>query len=264
MKDLIVKSFNINIKSVDKEKRVVTFTGTKEITDRDGDIIRVAGMNLTPYRKNPIVLWAHNKYDLPVGQTKKIKKINDNQLDFDVEFAPLETYGFADTVYKLVIGGYIRATSVSFLADRDSVEQNPKSEYGRIFNKTELAELSIVTVPANPVALVQSKDIQKALADKVIDDNEIKVMEELLKTLPVTEEKKSEIKDAELTVINTEKETEKETHDVEVKPEQNDEEATDKSDPYGWIWTYDMEPKKDPDADLYKKLYDMMDLNNSE
>lgn len=251
MKEKIYKAFNINIKSIDKDKRVVTFIGTKEITDRDGDIIKVDGMDLKPYKKNPVVLWAHNRYELPIGKTIRIKKINDNQLDFDVEFAPPETYSFADTVYKLVSEGYISATSISFLADRDSIEQNPKTEYGRIFNKTELAELSIVNVPANPMALIQSKSIQKALSDKVINSLELEEFENMLKKLPVREENEENVGN------------ETKTEDTDSNIEQTIEKPIQKSDPYAWIWEYDMEPQKDPDADLYQKIYDMLGLNDS-
>lgn len=152
------------------EDRTVEFVASKEVTDRDGEILKIEGINLKNYKKNPVVLWAHDRSGLPIGKTVKFTKVGKG-LNLKVKFAEPEVYGFADTVFKLVKGGYINAVSIGFMPDYDKVEY-PKNRKGvhRIFHASELLELSIVPVPANQDALRTSK----ALEDGVIDEVELK------------------------------------------------------------------------------------------
>jgi hypothetical protein len=102
------------------------------------------------------------------------------ELIMKVKFAEPEINGFADTVYKLIKGGYLNAVSIGFLPDFESIEylKNKKGVY-RIFHKSSLLELSVVPVPANQGALVTGK----ALNDGVIDELELKEYEMYCKML---------------------------------------------------------------------------------
>jgi len=190
MEKQIFKPFNIEVKSVDEDKREITAVGSQQKVDRDGDVIKVDGVNLKNYKKNPVVLWSHNHNDPPIGRTKRVWK-DGGKLMFKIEYAPPETYSFADTIYKLTKSGYINAYSIGFVPDWEAADANKKSG-GFTFNKTELLEISAVNVPANPTALVESKSIQKALEDEVIDNTEA---EEMLYYLKKIEKAEVKIKD---------------------------------------------------------------------
>ena len=170
MEKQIFKPFSIEIKGVDDDKREITAVGSQQKVDRDGDIIKVDGVDLKNYKKNPVVLWSHNHGDPPIGKTKRVWKDN-GKLMFKIEYAPPETYSFADTIFKLTKEGYINAFSIGFVPDWEAAEPNEKSG-GYTFSKTELLEISAVNVPANAGALVESRSILKALEDEVIDDAE--------------------------------------------------------------------------------------------
>lgn len=159
-----------------KEERTVEFIASKEIVDRDGDIVKVAGIDIKNYKKDPVVLWAHDHRGLPVAKSIRTWKTRDGLLKIKPQFPEMEVYAFADTVYKLVKGGYLNTVSIGFIPNYEKIEHvDPKKNKGasRIYNEVELLEVSIVPVPSNPEALIQSRGITKALADNVIDELEL-------------------------------------------------------------------------------------------
>lgn len=111
--------------------------------DRSGESVKQDGWNLEHYKKNPIVLWAHDYASLPIGMCTKIEVVG-NQLIAEGMFAPEEANPFAQQVRKLYDAGMITATSVGFI---------PTEMDGNDITKAELLEFSFVPVPANPYAL---------------------------------------------------------------------------------------------------------------
>jgi len=154
--DTIRKLFNFEVKQV--EDRVLRFTGSTETLDRDGEVIKVSGWDLDNYKKNPVFMWAHDYSQPPIGKAVNVHKRQGN-LIFDIEFADKDTYEFADTIYKLYQGGFLRATSVGFIPDPDGViEGDGVKTPRRTYTRQELLELSAVPVPSNPDALRNAAD----------------------------------------------------------------------------------------------------------
>src|SRR5580704_12810588 len=66
-----VKSFDFD--AVEKLRKAEDKNGTFDViistedTDRSGEIVKQSGWELTNYKNNPIVLWGHDYYSLPVG-----------------------------------------------------------------------------------------------------------------------------------------------------------------------------------------------------
>lgn len=149
--DIKYKQLSPEIESI-PETRTIKFTISTGSVDRDGDTINPKGWQLDNYRKSPVVLWAHDYQMLPVGKATNIYA-SDTALIADVEFPPVGTYPFADTVHDMVKTGFLNATSVGFAGIE--VNKSKDREYGYDFAKQELLEFSIVPVPANPEALVQ-------------------------------------------------------------------------------------------------------------
>lgn len=113
---------------------------TTESVDRMGEVIKADGWELENYMKNPVVLWGHDHYTLPIGVATSIEKV-DNTLVAKGKFAPSE---FAQQIRKLYDAGIVRATSVGFIE---------KERQGNLITKAELLEFSFVSVPANPMCL---------------------------------------------------------------------------------------------------------------
>lgn len=144
------------------DDRKVRFVFSTSSPDRDNDSIDQAGWQLDAYRKNPVILFAHDHKSLPVGKATWVG-MHDGKLCGEVEFAD---HPFAETVYRLVKGGFLNATSVGF---RVLAAEPNAMRGGYDFQKQELLETSIVPVPANGEALISAEavlgDDIKALQD---------------------------------------------------------------------------------------------------
>lgn len=142
IKNLIEKTKSANDTDSGNFKIIVS---TADI-DRQGESVNQNGWDLTFYKLNPIVLWAHDYASLPIGMATKIE-VNDGKLIAEGKFAPAEANPFAQQVRKLYDLGMLNATSVGFI---------PKEYDGKkdgLITKSELLEFSFVPVPANPMAL---------------------------------------------------------------------------------------------------------------
>lgn len=150
----------------DIRDRIVPLTFTAEIRDRDNDIISVRGMDIKRFRsENPIVPFAHNTRDLPIGRASRVKKnLQDKPrtVTGDVMFLTRDLNPLADTVFRLMTmkPRVLNAGSIGFKTLEAKFDEPFMEETGRLgilFEKTELLEFSIVPVPSNPDALVAGK-----------------------------------------------------------------------------------------------------------
>ncbi len=154
--EIVRKVYNFEVKQV--EDRVLRFTGSTETEDRDGEVLKVSGWDMENYKKNPVFMWAHDYSQPPIGKAVNVRKRQGN-LIFDIEFAGKDTYEFADTIYKLYQGGFLRATSVGFMPGHGGIiEGDGIKTPRRTYTKQELLELSAVPVPSNPDALRNAAD----------------------------------------------------------------------------------------------------------
>jgi HK97 family phage prohead protease len=161
---LIHKALDFQVRQVgNPEDRTLEFIGSTAAVDRYGDIIEPAGWDLKNYKKNPVFLWGHNYSMPPIGKAVSVK-VTDDTLVFQIQFATAEEYAFADTIYRLYLGGFLKATSVGFQdLEREPIidKKNEGRQTGWHFLKQELYELSGVTVPANPDAIMMA--VQKGI-----------------------------------------------------------------------------------------------------
>jgi HK97 family phage prohead protease len=128
-------------------ERVRKFVISTGSPDRDNDTVAVNGWRLDAYRKNPVVLWAHDYAQLPVARCLQVG-VDGQRLVALAEFA---THAFADTVLQLIDGGFLRATSVGFRPLKYTANA---ARGGYDFTEQELLEFSVVPVPANAEALI--------------------------------------------------------------------------------------------------------------
>ncbi|MBU2177581.1 MAG: hypothetical protein KJ556_21015, partial [Gammaproteobacteria bacterium] len=83
---------NCEVKKVGE--RQYEFTASTADQDRDGEVIDVSGWDLKNFKKNPVIMFAHDYRTLPIGRATKIG-VRDGKLVNNVEFPPEGTYEFA-------------------------------------------------------------------------------------------------------------------------------------------------------------------------
>ena len=145
------------------DMRALRFTISTGSIDREQDRIAITGWDLRNFKRNPVVLWGHDASRLPIGRALDLR-IEDAALKATVEFIPDDTPEggqFAEAVYRLARSGFIAATSVGFRPIKWEYTRDPERGAddwfpGIDFEQQELVELSVVTVPANPEALMDA------------------------------------------------------------------------------------------------------------
>ena len=190
---MITKQLEVKIKSSDSEEGVFEVIASSAKVDRMGDSIDPKGWYLTNYKKNPVLLWAHNTGGgfgsvavPPVGKATKVWIEDGKELRIKGKWADTP---FAQELRSLVEGGFLNAVSVGFMPLREdakglidiegkmyrrATEEEVKkgiydSEYGEKFTKQELLEVSWVSVPALPQALVTARKMNLGLVTKALE-----------------------------------------------------------------------------------------------
>ena len=139
----------------DKNDRKMKFVISTSTPDRDGDIIEASGWDLSNYKKNPVVLFAHDNWRPPVGKGISVE-VDGDKLIAEAEFMDesIDKTGFSETIYQMLKHGYLNATSIGMIPHEWDIIKDDNGEIkGFHFKKQELLEFSIVPVPANPEAL---------------------------------------------------------------------------------------------------------------
>jgi len=150
------KAFVAEAKASAEGERIIDFVISTDIVDRMGDTIAVDGWKFADYRKNPVVLWAHDSDMLPIGKASNVR-VEDGKLKARTEFMPREMSPFADSVYRAIKGGFLNAVSVGFSPIKYAFSEEDDRSFGIDFTEQELLEFSVVPIPANPEALVEAR-----------------------------------------------------------------------------------------------------------
>ena len=152
---------DLSIITEDLGDRSVLFTISKEVTDRDGDILRASGVDFTNYMKNPVFLSFHNSREFPLGKVTKFW-VEGNEVKAIVYFPTIEELSsnpeqasekakLVDFTYHCYKTGMLNAVSVGFIP-----LEWTESETGFDILKWELLEFSAVAVPANQDAIAEA------------------------------------------------------------------------------------------------------------
>lgn len=154
-------SKDLPIETKDLGERSVQFTISKEVVDRDGDILRAGGVDFTNYMKNPVFLPFHNSHDFPLGKVTKFW-VEGNAVKAIVYFPTLEELSsdpknasekakLVDFTYYAYKTGLLNAVSVGFIP-----LEWTETKTGFDITKWELLEFSAVAVPANQDAIAEA------------------------------------------------------------------------------------------------------------
>ncbi len=166
-KDLIFE-----VKKSNDDNRTIEGVFSTADVDRSGDPpIEQESWNLKNFKKNPVVLFAHDSRNIPIGKVTKLKLDEKGNLAGKIMFAVDEGVGiYGDlikTVYNLYKGKFMRAFSVGF-----KLGEITDDKKGMKLIKNELLEISCVPVPANALALAKAKGLDLGALDKVDEIDE--------------------------------------------------------------------------------------------
>lgn len=138
-------SISVDTEFIQKAENENSFevTMSTDSTDRHGDIVK-QNWDLKPFKKNPVLLDSHNYGSIEhiIGRVNGTK-VKDGKLVGKAEFALANPKGLL--AFKMAQDGFLNATSVGFIP----LEFDDKGNIA----KSELLELSAVSVPANAEAL---------------------------------------------------------------------------------------------------------------
>lgn len=157
--------------------------------DAHGERINVEGINIKDFNKNPVVLYGHDSFNLPVAKATKVWKEN-GKLMARAKFYLKDD--FPRKIYNYIVDGFLSAVSIGGMVEE-------WGDDGRTINKLTMKEFSVVSIPANQNALVTAKSFDnsqvtelKALgnsyARKLLaqDNNELLESINVLETLVTT------------------------------------------------------------------------------
>lgn len=136
----------MQIKSVDEDKRILEGIASTPTPDRMNDVVVPEGMQFSvPFP----FLYQHNSRQ-PIGQVVEAKVSKDG-LRVRVQLAKPGVAEFIDEAWALIKEGLVRGLSIGF---RSLEESWDKTLNGYKFLRTEIMELSAVTIPANAEASI--------------------------------------------------------------------------------------------------------------
>jgi len=204
MSDKLYKYFTLEKSEYDPDKQEVTAIASKEVVDRDGDLIKVDGINLKQWKKNPVIMLFHNYNDFPIGMgIGKKAWVEGKDLKLKFKFLS-EDNPKAEQASRLWQAGALKGLSIGFIPDYETMEYpdnkgtSKKKTPRRIFNNVELLEVSVVPIPANQEALMAgvAKEYKKELKELMEKpESETKSDGELLKEKVVQLEAENRTKD---------------------------------------------------------------------
>lgn len=178
---MLVKSQGIIEKASKLKEGEVEFIVSTGAIDAHGERINVDGIDLKDFKANPVVLWAHNGFDLPIAMAKRIWK-KDGKLMAVAEFFLDDE--FSAKVYDYIVKGRIKAVSIGGMVQEWGSD-------GMTISKLTMKEFSVVTIPANQEALVASKGYEPVTKD---EQSELEILAKGYVRKMVADKKEVELK----------------------------------------------------------------------
>lgn len=190
-----VRAYDFDVKDYECKSvgdREIVIIGTTEMMDRDGESVSIDGWDLKNFKRNPVILPQHDYRQPAIGKALNVKKDN-GKLMFKIQFPDEGIHPLADVYHGLYKTGFMNASSVGFIP-REWFDGDGKKKPYRTFTKQELLELSLVSVPANPEAIVTEKCIVKAKESGVISEEQIQLLHEFVGSIDIKEDQQRIIK----------------------------------------------------------------------
>jgi len=142
----------LSIKALDTERRTITGLASTPTPDRSGDIFEPLGATFT----NPLPLLLHHDRERPVGRVTLTARAD--AIAFEATLPKVAEPGAVrdrvDEAWHSIKAGLMTGVSIGFRPLADGVKQLASG--GMHLLRTEICELSLVTVPANMETTIQT------------------------------------------------------------------------------------------------------------
>jgi len=157
------KFIKASVEKASKEEADFIAIASTATEDRHGEVVSVEGWDLTAFKKNPVLLWAHDHSKPAVGHATKVwVEGKGKRAKLMIEGKLNDATELARGVKQLVKDGVIKTMSVGFIV---------REMEGNTINEQELLEVSFVNVPANSQAMITA---YKSLIDNGFSGDIIK------------------------------------------------------------------------------------------
>lgn len=150
----------LHICALREDAREADFIASSDTIDRHGEVVDQDSWLLDEFKKNPVILYGHNTWDLPIGQATRVE-VKNGKLECTIRFASKEANPEAEKVWLLVKEKVLRAVSVGFRPENGRYELR-NSEEVFVYYNNRLREISVVAIPANPDALAKLEAMKSA------------------------------------------------------------------------------------------------------
>ena len=174
-----------------------SFTASTSAVDRHSTVVPQANWKIANFNQNPVISYNHiiwegsGNPDAIIGKGRAyINSLGNLQLDVKFDDSTSDSGARNETALKVkakVEKGFLKSVSVGFLEetegrwlDNEGKDVGPKDSTVYEYGLLQLMEVSVVDLPANPEALVMSKNAE---------------IQELKKELKSMEKFKKELKD---------------------------------------------------------------------
>ncbi|HLH93536.1 MAG TPA: hypothetical protein VKW08_00315 [Xanthobacteraceae bacterium] len=156
--DIQARIKTLDLKGIEKVKKAKNENGTFDVIistedlDRSGEIVRQSGWELTNYKNNPIVLWGHDYYSLPIGICTDIYETEKNGVPATGAkgvFFPSEINPLAQQVRRMYDFGMKSGVGVGCTTSVGFIPKEFDENNRAVITKAELLEFSFVPIPAN-------------------------------------------------------------------------------------------------------------------
>lgn len=164
------------------ERRAIAVTASTDAVDSWGEIVDQS-WDLSRYARNPIVLYQHDRSE-PIGSAENVR-VEDGVLKATLVLAPAGVSEDADKAWGLIDAGILRAVSVGFCSREVRYEKRGGKDVA-VLADNELREISVVSLPANPDAMIEARVKRAELARRnqpEIPAKEPKRMDTIVKAL---------------------------------------------------------------------------------
>lgn len=144
-------------KRATSESRGMEFVLSDATVDLHGDVVEPTGWDLSSFPANPMALFNHDR-NFIVGKWADVRVIGGKLLG-RLEMAAAGTSPRLDELRSLVEQGILRAVSIGFKPLEIEPVNKDRPYVGKRYKRQRLLEASLVSIGANPAALLVAKSL---------------------------------------------------------------------------------------------------------
>lgn len=145
-----------HVREIDIDARRVRVIAATGNVARDDAVIEVGGWVFDNYDRAPVVLWGHDDRQPPIARSIVSERIQTaNEL---IELHEFDDDEAAENIWRKIQRGFVHAVSVRWLPLTWEWRRHDDGREYLHFTRQELLEVSYVSIPADPGAVVLRAD----------------------------------------------------------------------------------------------------------